>query len=302
MAGELFSAIYNRIPALTLLLDEPLSRHTSFRIGGCCSAMAVPSSEGELVSLLELLREFGVTAFILGRGTNILATDGDIAQFFIKLGSDFSDFSLDGDCICATAGASLASIAVMAKNNSLAGFEFAHGIPGCLGGAIYMNAGAYGGEMRDVIVSVRYFDTKAGEIVEKSCDELDFSYRHSFFCDKSHIILSAVIRLTAGDKAEIEGKMLDFAGRRRASQPLDKPSGGSTFKRPSVGYAAAMIDDCGLKGYAIGGAMVSPKHAGFVVSDGTASFSDVMALMSHVSEVVLREKGVVLEPELRIIL
>lgn len=302
MTAKLFSALNEKMPALNVMYDEPLARHSSFRIGGAVSALAMPQTESELISLLSLLREFDVSPLVLGRGSNILAVDAPIERFVIKLGTQFGDISqLSETGIVASSGASLAKIAVFARNLGLTGFEFAHGIPGSLGGAIYMNAGAYGGEMCDCVRSVRYFDMDSFEVREKCVAELNFAYRHSFFCDKNHIILSATIELSHGDVSEIEATMQTLAQKRRESQPLEHPSGGSTFKRPQTGYAAAMIDECGLKGYCVGGAMVSPKHAGFVVSDGTASFADVMAVMEHVSETVFREKGVLLEAELRII-
>ena len=278
---------------------EAMSGHTTLKIGGRVRAMAKPASAEELAWLARECRARGVRSLILGNGSNMLFSDEDMELFVICTGG-LCDISADGERITAGAGATLSRIAAAAQAASLTGFEFAHGIPGSLGGAVYMNAGAYGGEMKDVVESVTAIDSE-GSTVEFGAGDCGFSYRGSAFCDNGCTVLSAVIKLRKGDGAEIAGKMADLAQRRREKQPLNLPSAGSTFKRPKEGYAAAMIDEAGLKGFSIGGAQVSEKHAGFVVNTGGATFDDFMGVIRHVQEEVLRRTGIMLEPEVRII-
>ena len=297
---ELAGLIRGRIPQLSLREDEPMSRHCSFRVGGPADVFAEPSGEEELLELCSVLEDAGAPVLVVGRGTNLLVCDEGIPGAVIHLGDAFSEARAEGTELAAMAGCPLSRLAVLARHSSLSGLEFAHGIPGSLGGAIMMNAGAYGGEMSGVTVSVRCLDPD-GEVREYSGAELDFSYRRSRFAERGGVVLSARLRLEPGDVGDIERRMRELMERRAASQPLDKPSAGSTFKRPASGYAAAMIDSAGLKGYAVGGAAVSEKHAGFVVNNGGASFRDIMAVIGHVQKTVLDKYGVLLEPEVRII-
>jgi len=301
MTDELRQSILRKIPELEIKIAEPLKNLCSFRIGGPADIL-LPKNEQELTELLNVLKAEGVKPLILGNGTNMLFSDEGLSRPIIRLGSNFAGMELLGENrIRAYSGVTLASLACFARDNSLTGLEFAHGIPGSLGGAVFMNAGAYGGEMKDVLQSVRYYDGDTGEIVEKDASDLGLAYRTSTFEGREDVIISAVVELSAGDREAISERMRELIEKRKTSQPLDKPSAGSTFKRPAVGYAAALIDECGLKGYSVGDAQVSPKHAGFVVNNGNASFDDVIKLMDHVKEIVLREKGVELCPEVRII-
>ncbi|MCL2842929.1 MAG: UDP-N-acetylmuramate dehydrogenase [Oscillospiraceae bacterium] len=287
---------------IPFLEHEPLARHTSFRIGGPVRALVLPQSEAELVQATELLRHAGEVPLIIGNGSNLLAVDTPIDRIAMKTYDGVSALKrLEGDTIYAASGTLLARVAVFAREQGLVGLEFAHGIPGTLGGAVYMNAGAYGGEMGQVVTCVHYLDTQQERQTAQGA-ELDFSYRHSPFCDNPDVlILGAELTLTPGDPAEIQAKMDELAAKRRTSQPLEFPSGGSTFKRPKTGYAAALIDEAGLKGYAIGGAQVSEKHAGFVINRGGATCDDVLRLMAHIQERVLQRTGVELEAEVKLV-
>ena len=275
---QLFETICKELPELNVRWGEPMCNHCSFRIGGPADIFALPKNEGELKAVLAILRREGVKPFLLGNGTNLLVRDEGICGVVIKLAAGFDTVERSGNTIYAGCGATLARTAVFAQSNGLGGMEFAHGIPGSVGGAVYMNAGAYGGEMKDIVKSVRYINAE-GEICEST--ENDFAYRHSRFSDSDDIILGATLELSEADPSEISAKMRELMEKRSASQPIEKPSAGSTFKRPVGGYAAAMIDECGLKGYAIGGAQVSAKHAGFVINAGGATFADVMALIAE---------------------
>ncbi len=302
MTKSLLAHIAKSLSSLKISENEAMKNHCYFKIGGNCTAMFFPKSENEISELLKILHSEGIKPLIIGNGSNLLVSDEGIDAYVIKICDGFDEISvLDNNEIYAQCGVTLAKLAVKAKNEGLSGLEFAHGIPGTLGGAICMNAGAYGGEMKDVILSARYIDGESGEIFEKEISELNLTYRHSFFSDRNDILLSAKMRLNPSNSEEISAKMRELSEKRRASQPLDKPSAGSTFKRPETGYAAAMIDECGLKGYSVGGAQVSPKHAGFVVNNGNASFEDVIKLMEHIEKTVLAEKGVKLTPEVKII-
>ncbi len=285
---------------IVCLLNEPMSRHTSFHIGGPAAVMAMPKSSFELKTALSIARHMEIQAFIMGNGSNLLVSDDPLDMLVIKTFDSFSDIEIKNESIVAQSGALLSRIAVAAQQNGLTGFEFAHGIPGTLGGAVFMNAGAYGGEMKDVIVGADYLN-EALLPGRFSGEELDFSYRHSAFSAREYVILSAEIKLRRGNGEEIKEKMRELSEKRKNSQPLDIPSAGSTFKRPSIGYAAAMIDEAGLKGFTIGGAQVSEKHAGFVVNKGGATFSDVLRVMHAVRLRVYERFGVELEPEVRII-
>ncbi len=265
-------------------------------------AMLFPKNEAEISEIIKILHEEGEKALIIGNGTNLLVSDEGIDKVVLKIADGFDEITMpEAGVLQAECGITLAKLAVRAKNEGLSGLEFAHGIPGTLGGAVCMNAGAYGGEMKDIVLSVRFIDGESGEIFERAVSELDLSYRHSFFSDRNDILLSAKMKLISADSEEIATKMRELSEKRRSSQPLDKPSAGSTFKRPTTGYAAALIDECGLKGYSVGQAQVSPKHAGFVVNNGGATFEDVLKVMEHIEKTVLAEKGVSLTPEVKII-
>ena len=289
----------SRRPELMILENEPMSRHCSFRIGGACDAMLLPSSIEDVEAVCALLAECGEKPFLMGNGTNLLVTDAPLHRIVLRMGEDFSRVDpVNGTALRAERGATLSRLALFAAARGLAGLEFAHGIPGTLGGAVSMNAGAYGGEMKDVVTSVTYLDK---DLFLRETDDAGFSYRRSRFSDTDCIVLGAKISLHEDDPDAIRERMRSLAERRRSSQPLDMPSAGSTFKRPAGGYAAALIDEAGLKGYTVGGAQVSEKHAGFVVNRGGACFDDVLRLIEHIRNEVYRVSGIELEPEVKII-
>ena len=289
------------LPQLTILENEPMSKHSSFRIGGPVRAMVQPASAEEAAGVCSVLRRAEEPPLIIGNGTNLLVTDAPIERIAVQFGEKMSAVERVGeDSLRAQCGVTLARLAATAQSFGLGGLEFAHGIPGSLGGGVSMDAGAYGGEMKDVVVSTRFL-TPEGELREVRGAEHDFRYRHSVFSDTGSIILDSTVRLIPGDKDEIFARMMELREKRRNSQPLDMPSAGSTFKRPVGGYAAALIDQAGLKGYAIGGAQVSEKHAGFVINRGGATFDDVMRLIDHIRSEVLRTSGIELETEVKII-
>ena len=285
-------------PGLALRENEPMKAHCSFRIGGPAEVFAEPGSEEELCALWRYLRALGAPVTVIGNGTNLLVHDEGVRGVVVHLGERFSAISCENERIFACAGVTLSRLATEAKERGLAGLEFAHGIPGSLGGAVIMNAGAYGGEMKDVVTSVCYLNEN-GEIGETW--EPGFAYRSSRFSARGELVLGAYLRLTPGDPEAIHARMMELWAKRSASQPLDRPSAGSTFKRPATGYAAAMIDAAGLKGARVGGAQVSEKHAGFVINTGGATFADVTALMALIQETVEKQFGVLLEPEVRIL-
>lgn len=301
VSGKLIDDIRAALPGLELFENEPMSAHCSFRIGGPARLMCCPGTAEEAAALLRLLHESGAPFELMGNGTNLLVPDEGLDKVVVRLGEAMSEaISLGDGHIRAGAGSTLAKLAVFAANEGLSGLEFAHGIPGSLGGAVFMNAGAYGGEMKDVLESVEYADTD-GVVRSVPASELGLSYRHSAFEGTKRLVTAATVRLAPKEPEEIKARMRQLMEKRRASQPLDVPSAGSTFKRPVGGYAAALIDEAGLKGFAIGGAQVSEKHAGFVVNRGGASFEDVMRLMEHIKKTVYDRSGIMLEPEVRIL-
>lgn len=281
-------------------LNEPLAPHTSMKVGGECDILVQPDCEQALAETVRLCRAEGIPFFVLGKGSNVLVSGKGYRGCIILLSKEFSEVAVDGGAVTAAAGASLKSVCMAALENSLTGLEFAYGIPGSVGGALYMNAGAYGGEMKDVVKSCRYIDEN-GDIREMSAADMELSYRHSFFSGRQCVIVSVTMELRQGDKAEIKARMDELMGRRKDKQPLEFPSCGSTFKRPEGYFAAALIEECGLKGFAIGGAQVSEKHSGFVINKGGASFEDVMALVAHIKKTVKEQKGVDLECEMLIL-
>ena len=283
-----------------LLPAEPMTKHTSFHIGGPAELMAQPQSEAELQSLLLKAAEAAVPVTLVGNGSNLLVRDKGIRGLVIKLGSMLRDIKVSGNVLTFGSGVSLAQASKKAAELGLSGMEFAVGIPGSIGGAVYMNAGAYDGEMSKVVKSVRVMDAE-GEVSELSAGELDFGYRHSALQGSSKIVTSVTVELAAGDKQAIAEKMADFSNRRITKQPLELPSAGSMFKRPPGYFAGTLIDQTGLKGYTVGGAQVSTKHAGFVVNIGGATAADVLQLISDVQAKVFAAHGVHLEPEVLVL-
>ncbi len=296
-----FSACFEKEDC-SILLDEPLKNHNYFKIGGNAEVLVIPKKEAVLLSVLKYADERSVPLHILGNGSNVLISDDGLKGIVVKLMGGLTDLLYLGDGIIAcSAGVSLSRLSGFARDNSLTGLEFAYGIPGSVGGAVFMNAGAYGGEIKDVLMSVRSVDTKGTAIEETLCDALEMSYRHSVFMSNDRIITGAYFKLPEGNKDEISAKMDELINKRKTSQPLEYPSAGSTFKRPSIGYAAQLIDECGLKGFCIGDAEVSTKHAGFVINKGNATFNDVLSLIEEIKKIVLKEKGVLLVPEVEIL-
>ena len=292
--------IQDYLPDLKWIADEPMAKHTSFRIGGPAKRMAFPETREQLVLLTGFLQEAGITPLLIGNGTNLLVADEGLDTVVIDTSDRLSHIELTGEGeITADAGVSLAKLAVFAWKHGLTGLEFAHGIPGTLGGGIVMNAGAYGGELKDVVTEVTALYPDGVRALTPA--ELDFSYRHSVFSAGEGIVLGAKLRLEQGDADSIKARMDDLMARRKASQPLELPSAGSTFKRPTGYYAGPLIEGCGLKGCRVGGAEVSRKHAGFVVNAGGATCADVLALIEKVQKTVYDAHGVMLEPEVKII-
>ena len=283
-----------------LRFHEPMSKHTSFRIGGGAEVMAFPKNREELARILKVSALMDIKPAILGAGTNVLAPDAGIPGLVICLKDCLSGMEqLDGDRVCVAAGVTMTRAAVFAANLGLAGMEFAHGIPGTIGGGIYMNAGAYGGELKDICESVDVMDMQ-GNVRSLTNEQMGFSYRHSMLEENPGIVVSAIFRLIPMEPEQIKAKMKELQGKRTAAQPLDLPSAGSAFKRPVGGFAAALIDQAGLKGYTVGGAAISTKHAGFAVNIGGATARDVQDLLQQVSDIVFEKSGIRLESEIRI--
>lgn len=288
------------LPEMELRFNEPLSRHTSFRIGGGAEVMAFPQNREELSAILKTSVLLDCKPAILGAGTNVLAPDEGVRGLVICLKDCLDGMEhLGGTRIRLMAGVTMSRGAVFAANLGLGGMEFAHGIPGSIGGGIYMNAGAYGGEMSGIVQSVEVMD-RFGTIRRLSREEMRFSYRHSVLEGTSDIVVSADFLLTQRPAEEVRARMKELIGKRMGSQPLDYPSAGSAFKRPVGGYAAALIEQAGLKGFRVGGAAISEKHAGFAVNLGNATAEDVRTLLRQVSDKVFENSGIRLEPEVRI--
>ena len=280
---------------------EPMSRHTSFKIGGKADVYIKVTNLSQLMKILKECDACKEKYILLGNGSNVLVPDEGIHGTVLRLDGDFRNISLiDDTTIYCGAGAALGSLCKFAQKCGLSGLEYAWGIPGTVGGAVFMNAGAYGGEMKDIVQSVRAVDY-LGNAHEFSAEELDFGYRHSKFCGGGYIITEATLRLAHGDMDEISAKMAELTAKRKEKQPLEYRSAGSTFKRPQGTFAALLIEQCGLKGYSCGAAQVSEKHSGFVINKGGASFDDVMSVISHVKETVYAKTGIMLECEPEII-
>jgi len=294
------AAVRDRLPAVDYRLDEPMKEHTSFRIGGLARVMYLPKSAGELTALYETLREYEAAVLIIGNGTNMLISDRPLEIAVIKT-TGLCSVELSGDNeVTADAGAPLSQLAGFARDSELTGLEFAYGIPGSVGGAVSMNAGAYERDMSGVVYRTAVYSRESG-MRAITAGEHSFSYRRSRFTDSDEIVISSTFRLRKGIREHIGAEMETLSARRRESQPLDMPSAGSTFKRPKNGYAAALIEQAGLKGETVGGAQVSDKHSGFIVNRGNATFEDIMRLMERVRDTVYLQTGVELEPEVKII-
>ncbi len=299
MNNELIYALKEK--QIEYKLCEPMHQHTSFKIGGNADIFVLPNSAEKCATAMSLCKHCNVPYTIIGKGSNLLVSDDGYRGAIICITSSMSEIRLIGeDKIFCEAGASLASVCRFALENSLTGIEFAHGIPGNIGGAIAMNAGAYGGEMKDIVCECEYADD-LGELHKIADNQLDFSYRHSFFTGKPYCIVNTVLQLKKGDKEQIRSTMDELLLRRKEKQPLEYPSAGSTFKRPEGSFASLLVDQCALKGFSIGDAQVSEKHAGFVINKGHATCNDVLALIEHIKKVVFEKTGFVLEPEIKLI-
>ena len=283
-----------------IIENEPMSRHTSFRTGGNADVFVQADSAENIVKALNVLKDESIPFFIMGNGSNLLVSDRGIEGVVIEIGSSMNKIKVDGNRIYAEAGTLLSALATAAADNSLTGLEFASGIPGSVGGAVFMNAGAYDGEIKKVIVSADIID-KNGNILTLEKDKLDLSYRHSAVENMGAVVTGAVFELKKGNQVEIREKMADFAQRRRDKQPLNYPSAGSTFKRPEGYFAGKLIEDSGLKGKQIGGAQVSEKHAGFVINRENATTDDILALIDCCIKTVYNKFKVEMQPEVRII-
>ena len=296
MSASMYDYIRTIVPAERLLFHEPMSRHTTFRVGGEAECMAVVESKEELSQLVSYLGRIEQDYFVLGNGSNLLVGDKGYRGIIVKLGPRLSAVGVEKNHIAAGAGVLLSKVAYAARDAGLSGLEFAAGIPGSIGGAIVMNAGAYGGEMKQVVQMVRVMD-KEGEILTLDNDTMEFGYRTSIIRDRPFIVLGVVLKLTPGNKEEISAKMEELMKQRKSKQPLEYPSAGSTFKRPEGYYAGKLIMDAGLRGYRIGGAQVSEKHCGFVINAGGASAADIREVIEEVQERVKDRFHVRLEPE-----
>lgn len=283
--------------------DEPMSKHTTLKIGGTVDIFVVPESIEDIKCTVEFAKKYNVPITVIGNGSKLLVLDAGIRGIVLKIGSKFSNVNIDYEYVTVDAGMSLPRLAIILKDNSLSGLEFAAGIPGHVGGAIFMNAGAYGGEMSNIVTEVTYLDENL-QIKTLTNDELEFGYRNSFFKknkDKGYVILQAKFKLEKGNKEEIASKMKENNEARKTKQPLEYPNAGSTFKRPEGYFVGKLIDDLGLKGYRIGGAQISTKHSGFIVNIDNAKASDVLQLINYVKEKVFEANGVKLEEEIIIL-
>lgn len=298
---DVLKVLREKLKCSEIYESEPMTNHTSFRTGGNADIFIKTGCEEDVISALKIFKESGLEFYIWGRGSNLLVTDKGIRGAAVQLGDSFSGIRIINDTeIYAGAGAPLSAIAALACENSLGGFEFASGIPGSFGGGIFMNAGAYGGEIKDVLVSVRAIDYE-GNILLIPAEELELGYRKSNIEKKKLIIIGGVIRLYKEDKNRISEHMAELNEKRRDKQPLNYPSAGSTFKRPEGNFAGKLIEDSGLKGYSVGGAQVSEKHAGFIVNKGGATSGDIIDLINYCIEKVYTDTGIRLEPEVRIV-
>lgn len=296
---ELYRLFLEILDNESVFMDEPMKKHISFKVGGPCDILVRPKSIEEIRNVMRVLKEKNIPFLIKGNGTNILIRDGGYRGVVIELSDNFNEVKINGSEVEVQAGELLSIIGKKVMEASLTGFEFASGIPGTLGGAIAMNAGAYGGEMKNIIKEVTLVDMD-GNVVTYNNKEMDFGYRHSVLTDTDMIAISAIISLEPGNYEEIKEKMEDLALRRRTNQPLEYPSAGSTFKRPEGYFAGKLIQDSNLKGSSVGGAMVSEKHSGFVINYDNATAKDITDLIEHVKKTVYEKQGVHLEEEVKI--
>lgn len=288
------------LPQIKLCTNEPMSQHTTFKIGGTADVFIMPASTAEVSCVLKLVNKYDLPLTIVGNGSNMLVLDKGIRGVVLNFAENISNIKAEENRIIASAGALLKDVANFAAEKSLTGMEFACGIPGSIGGAVFMNAGAYGGEMKNVVNVVRTING-LGELKTYTRNELRLGYRHSIFQENGEVICEVELALTAGSKAEIKNKIADYTDRRESKQPLEMPSAGSTFKRPEGYFAGTLIEQTGLKGLTVGGAQVSTKHAGFVVNIGSATAADVINLIHEVQRRVKAAHGVDLQPEVRLI-
>ena len=294
---------YSQIEALcsesntTIEHNISLKQYSSMKVGGECDILVKPGCETVLAKLLTVCRSSKIPFFVLGKGTNVLFSDNGFHGVVILIGNEMGGITVEGNEITALAGATVNMICKTALENSLSGAENLYGIPGTAGGALYMNAGAFGSEMKDIVVKCRFIDEN-GSINEMNAEDMELGYRTSVFCKRNFVITSVTMRFENGDKEKIRARMDEVMQRRREKQPLEYPSCGSTFKRPKNGFAAALIEECGLKGYSIGGAQVSEKHSGFVINKGGATSDDITKIVEYIKETVLKTKGVELECEM----
>lgn len=287
------------LPEAQIRREEPLSRHTTFRVGGAAEYFLMPDIR-QTPGVVALCRRFGLPLVIMGNGSNLLVSDEGLRGAVVEMGKHAAGIRVDGATLHVQAGTLLSEAAAAAARENLSGMEFAAGIPGSVGGAVVMNAGAYGGEMKDILKSVRVL-TKSGEIVERMAPELELSYRHSRMMREEELVLEAALSLVPGDEAEIRARMAGLREKRAAKQPLEYPSAGSTFKRPAGHFAGKLIEEAGLRGCRVGDAQVSEKHCGFVINRGNASAAQIVELMRHVRARVKETGGVELEPEVRLL-
>ncbi len=296
----MFAKLYDFLAPEQIEFNADMKKHTTFRIGGPADVLVLPAQITEVCKILDFCQEHQLPYLLLGQGSNVLIRDKGIRGMVIKLGDALNQYSIMGSEIYAQAGISLSELALKAAQHGLSGLEFAEGIPGSLGGAVVMNAGAYQGEMQDVVYEVTAIDQAGNQqLFEK--EQIQFGYRKSIFQDGSYIVLAARLHLKPGEEEQILATMQDLAQRRRERQPLEHPSAGSTFKRPSGFYVGPIIEGLGLKGFSIGGAQVSSKHAGFIINKGAASAQDVIDLIYHIQKLVWEKHGVELKPEIKIL-
>lgn len=298
MNQNFYDKLNNVIAKDSILIDEPMSRHTTFRVGGPADFFVTPKAKEEVRDVIRICKEAGMPYYIIGNGSNLLVSDAGYRGVIVQIYKEMNEVKVEGDLVKAQAGALLSGIAAKALGAELSGFEFASGIPGTIGGACVMNAGAYGGEMKDVLESVTVL-TGEGKIIELGRNELELGYRTSVIAKKGYIVLGAVLKLERGDGEKIKTYMDELKEKRVTKQPLEYPSAGSTFKRPEGYFAGKLIEDAGLRGFQIGGAQVSEKHCGFVINRDHATAADIMELMRQVQIRVKENSGVDLEPEVK---
>lgn len=298
MNQNFYDKLNNVIAKDSILIDEPMSRHTTFRVGGPADFFVTPKAKEEVRDVIRICKEAGIPYYIIGNGSNLLVSDAGYRGVIVQIYKEMNEVKVEGDLVKAQAGALLSGIAAKALGAELSGFEFASGIPGTIGGACVMNAGAYGGEMKDVLESVTVL-TGEGKIIELGRNELELGYRTSVIAKKGYIVLGAVLKLERGDGEKIKTYMDELKEKRVTKQPLEYPSAGSTFKRPEGYFAGKLIEDAGLRGFQVGGAQVSEKHCGFVINRDHATAADIMELMRQVQIRVKENSGVDLEPEVK---